>query len=113
VNLLFNAIEAMDCEGKVSISTDLISDESSPELREGETPKLLRIRISDTGAGIQPDQLNHIFEPFFTTKETGTGLGLAVTRRIIKEHKGSIHVESAPGKGTTFVILLPAYSGKR
>lgn len=108
VNLLFNAIEAMEGSGKVSLRTDLVSDETRTELKEGPVPKLLRVRISDNGPGIRPDQLNHIFEPFFTTKENGTGLGLAVTRRIIREHRGSIHVESAPGKGTTFVILLPS-----
>ncbi len=108
VNLLFNAIEAMPEEGSLTVSTDLIPDERQSELREGEPGRLMRIRISDTGVGIPPDKLNHIFEPFFTTKQNGTGLGLAVTRRIVKEHHGAIHVESSIGQGTTFVILLPA-----
>lgn len=109
VNLLFNAVESISNEGTLSVSTDLIPAAGQYELREEASQRhWLRIRISDTGVGIPPEKLNHIFEPFFTTKENGTGLGLAVTQRIIKEHHGRIHVESAPGKGTTFVVLLPA-----
>ena len=110
LNLLFNAVEAIPEAGSLTVSTDLISDETHGQLRESDEPsrRLLRIRITDTGVGIAADKLHRIFEPFFTTKPSGTGLGLAVTHRIIKEHHGAIHVESAPGKGTTFVILLPA-----
>jgi len=64
------------------------------------------IEISDTGAGIAPDNLPRIFDPFFSTKEGGSGLGLAITYRIIKEHKGEIEVESRPGEGTKFKIWL-------
>jgi len=109
VNLLFNAVESIESEGILSVSTDLVPDVGSGELREEASPKQwLRIRISDTGAGIPADKLGHIFEPFFTTKQTGTGLGLAVTRRIVRQHHGKIHVESVVGKGTTFIVLLPA-----
>ncbi len=109
LNLLFNAVEAIPEEGSLTVNTDLIPDETHSQLREQSEPaRLLRIRITDTGVGIAPDKLHRIFEPFFTTKPSGTGLGLAVTHRIIKEHHGAIHVESAPGKGTTFIILLPA-----
>lgn len=109
LNLLFNAVEAIPAEGSLTVCTDLISDETADHFREQtESKRLLRIRITDTGIGIAPDKLHRIFEPFFTTKPGGTGLGLAVTHRIIKEHRGVIHVESAPGKGTTFIILLPA-----
>ncbi|MBC8096837.1 MAG: hypothetical protein H7Y43_13595 [Akkermansiaceae bacterium] len=110
VNLLFNAIESMPEEGALTVGTDLIPDDRQDQLREGDLPKLVRIKISDTGAGIEPDKLARIFEPFFTTKQNGTGLGLAVTHRIVTEHQGSIHVESAVGQGTTFIILLPAGS---
>jgi signal transduction histidine kinase len=109
VNILFNAVEAMKSAGTLTVTTDLIPDETRTRFREGgNTPKSLRIKITDTGAGISPENLAQIFEPFFTTKENGTGLGLAVTRRIIEEHNGTVHVESRPDHGTTFIILLPA-----
>jgi signal transduction histidine kinase len=109
VNLLFNAIEAIRLEGALTISTDLLPDDPHDQLREeGGASAMLRIKISDTGIGISPENMARIFEPFFTTKQNGTGLGLAVTRRIIEEHNGSVHVESEPGKGTTFIILVPA-----
>jgi signal transduction histidine kinase len=109
VNLLFNAVESMTGGGQISVSTDRVTHQSAEALRETEfSGEWLRIRISDTGAGIAPEKLAHIFEPFFTTKQHGTGLGLAVTRKIVKEHHGSIQVESVPGKGTTFIVLLPA-----
>ena len=63
--------------------------------------------MTDTGSGIPPENLDRIFEPYFTTKEDGTGLGLALARRIILEHRGSIRAENAPGGGARFVIGLP------
>jgi signal transduction histidine kinase len=69
---------------------------------------MMRVQISDTGTGITPENMSRLFEPFFTTKQNGTGLGLAVTQRIIEEHEGSIRVESRSGQGTTFTVLLPA-----
>jgi two-component system nitrogen regulation sensor histidine kinase GlnL len=57
-----------------------------------------------------PDQLDSLFTPFFTTKEKGTGLGLALTHKIIEEHQGYLHVESRFGVGSIFTVLLPAYS---
>jgi signal transduction histidine kinase len=109
VNLLFNAVDAMKFEGTLTVVTDLIADTARMPLHEDSGPrKMLRIKITDTGMGISSDNLGQIFEPFFTTKQNGTGLGLSVTRRIIEEHSGAIHVESVPGKGTTFIVLLPA-----
>jgi signal transduction histidine kinase len=108
VNLLLNAVEAIAMEGKLTISTDLVSDEAQFGSSDGnEPPQWFCTKIHDTGAGITAEELDYIFEPFFTTKQSGTGLGLAVTRRVIVEHNGSIRVESHPGKGTTFTILLP------
>lgn len=99
VNLLLNAVEAISGMGSLIVATELVG--------EGDARRWMRIRISDTGAGITPDNMNRLFEPFFTTKQNGTGLGLAVTRRIIEEHQGTIQVESQAGKGTTFTVLLP------
>jgi signal transduction histidine kinase len=108
VNLLLNAVEAIAMEGTLTVSTDLVSDDAQFGSSEGnEARQWLCTKIRDTGAGITAEKLDYIFEPFFTTKQSGTGLGLAVTRRVIAEHNGSIQVESHPGKGTTFTILLP------
>jgi len=67
----------------------------------------LTISVSDTGTGIPEDMLTKIFEPYFTTKKSGTGLGLTITFKIIKEHSGDISLESKEGKGSTFTIHLP------
>jgi len=67
----------------------------------------LGITVSDTGPGIPQEVQRRIFEPFFTTKTRGTGLGLAVARRVIEEHGGTIQVASDLGMGTTFTIQLP------
>jgi signal transduction histidine kinase len=63
--------------------------------------------VADAGAGIPPDVLDKIFAPFFTTKARGTGLGLAVVRKVIDRHKGHVDVESQVGVGTVFKIYLP------
>ncbi|WP_226377723.1 PAS domain S-box protein [Citrifermentans bremense] len=96
LNLLVNAAHAIEVQGEVTITTRCL----------GETVK---VTISDTGCGIPDEIQNRIFEPFFTTKEVGkgTGLGLSISYDIIKKHGGSIEVESAPGKGTTFSVVLP------
>jgi signal transduction histidine kinase len=67
----------------------------------------VHIEFSDTGTGIAPCNLSRIFEPFFTTRATGTGLGLAVVRKTIHDHGGTITARSEVGKGTAFVIDLP------
>jgi signal transduction histidine kinase len=95
LNLMRNAGEAMAGEGgELAVST------SAPDSQ-------VEVRIADTGAGIAGEDLAKIFEPFFSTKESGTGLGLALTHRIVHEHGGTIDVESAPGAGTVFIIRLP------
>jgi two-component system NtrC family sensor kinase len=70
---------------------------------------MVEVALADTGAGIAPEELAHIFEPFYTTKPPGegTGLGLAVAKRIVDFHKGRIDVQSQPGAGTTFTVHLP------
>lgn len=99
LNLILNAADAMKAQGTITIQT-----RKTPE-------NLIRIILTDTGSGIDKSCLPHIFEPFFTTKDPGqgTGLGLSITYGIIREHKGSIHVESEQGKGTSFLILLPVH----
>jgi len=98
INMIVNAAEAMNGNGQLSISTkrDLAKD-------------CIEITFSDSGTGISEENLEKIFDPFFTTKETGhgVGLGLAISYGIIKEHGGTVSVESEVGKGTTFIIRLP------
>jgi signal transduction histidine kinase len=75
--------------------------------RTVEIGPVVRLEFSDTGEGMSPEITARIFEPFFTTKEQGSGLGLATSYQIVKAHHGEITVESQPGLGTTFTILLP------
>ena len=67
----------------------------------------VRLTFADQGSGIAQEDIAKIFQPYFTTKDVGIGLGLAITERIIKEHGGEILVESSPGQGTTFTVVLP------
>jgi signal transduction histidine kinase len=96
-NLIGNGIEVMPAPkgGKVTVRTVI------PE------PGWVRIDIADQGGGIPPDVLDKIFAPFFTTKARGTGLGLAVVRKVVDRHKGRVDVESKVGVGTTFMLSLP------
>jgi two-component system NtrC family sensor kinase len=98
VNILINAVDAMPQGGTLRVTTRKLEAEPSVE-----------IRITDSGHGIAPENLDKIFDPFFTTKEAekGTGLGLAVCHGIVERHNGTIDVESEVGKGTTFIIKLP------
>jgi PAS domain S-box-containing protein len=98
INLIFNAIDAMPDGGRIVLSTHC-----------GENNRHIEIWVKDDGCGISPDDQARMFEPFFTTKEEGygVGLGLSTTYGIIQRHGGKIHVESSPGKGTTFIIRLP------
>jgi len=96
VNLLLNAAEASQDNGVINITSRLI-----PALGR------IRVEISDNGCGIAPEHLTKVFEPFFTTKPKGTGLGMAVTYRIIRNHQGEIQVSSQPGEGTRFTLEIP------
>ena len=97
MNLIMNARDAMPRGGELTIASE--AEDS-----------IVHVEVSDNGVGIPADHINKIFDPFFTTKGTskGTGLGLAVTYGIIREHSGSIQVDSAVGRGTTFRLEFPA-----
>ncbi len=112
INLVINARDAMPDGGLLSIRTenrnpDERACETIPCDRRGE---FVCLTVSDNGTGMDKETLEHIYEPFFSTKGTGqgTGLGLATVHSSVKQHNGCIHVESAPGKGTTFEIYFPA-----
>ena len=98
MNMIINASEAMEAGGRLRIAT-----RHDPRLHQ------IEVEFSDTGHGIPQEHLDKIFDPFFTTKEVGhgTGLGLAISYGIVREHHGTISVESEVGKGTTFLIRLP------
>jgi two-component system, sporulation sensor kinase E len=93
-NVIKNSFEAMKARGILRIRTDM--DESH-----------VLVRFTDTGGGISADNLSRVFEPYFTTKTSGTGLGLLIVRRIVREHGGELSIESSEGKGLTLTIRLP------
>ncbi len=106
-NLVLNAVQAMPDGGSVRVRADNIDcgADADPILAHG---PYVRIAVQDTGCGIPPENLLRLFDPYFTTKAGGTGLGLAVTYSIVKKHGGHIRVDSEPGRGTTFLVYLPA-----
>jgi len=94
LNIVINALQATPSGGSVNIVLNRIDSE-------------FEITFRDSGTGIAPDDLQRIFEPFYTTKPDGTGLGLAVTRKIIEAHGGTLVVKSELGHGTTVLVRLP------
>ena len=95
LNLMINAVDAMPEGGLLRASV-------------GRAPgDQIAITVTDTGSGMTPEDIHSAFEPYFSTKETGLGLGLALTHKIVADHGGSISLDSAPGQGTTVRILLP------
>jgi two-component system sensor histidine kinase AtoS len=97
-NLIINAIQAMPDGGQLSIFSEYGGLEDSE----------IRIMVKDTGIGMDEETVKNVFNPFFTTKHQGAGLGLALVHKIIEDHKGTIEVMSEKGKGTVFVLKLPA-----
>ena len=97
-NILANAIDALEpvAEGR---RIELFVENGRPDHAT--------VRIHDNGAGIPADKIDRIFNPFFTTKEKGTGLGMAISRKIVEAHEGTIEVASEVGRGTEFTIRLP------
>ena len=98
-NLIRNACQAMPEGGTLTVEATFNDYE-------------IRIAFTDTGKGISADNLNHLFQPFFTTRGSGTGLGLMIVRRIVREHGGEIDIESRVGKGTRFTLFLPLVEKK-
>jgi two-component system, sporulation sensor kinase E len=98
-NVIKNSFEAMKARGILRIRTDM--DESH-----------VLVRFTDTGGGISAENLSRVFEPYFTTKTSGTGLGLLIVRRIVREHGGELSIESSEDKGLTLTIRLP-YTDRR
>ncbi|MEO6034273.1 MAG: ATP-binding protein [Verrucomicrobiota bacterium] len=96
VNLVKNAVQAMKKDGTLTLQT-------------GENSDGVWVSVADTGGGIPQEQLNRIFEPFFTTKKKGTGLGLMIVQRIVRDHGGRLELESKVGQGTMFRIWLPLH----
>ncbi len=128
LNLYMNALQAMPAGGILTVAYRSLSLEhseraeqesmiQSPDTaswtsyepgREPSPQQWLEMVVSDTGIGIESDQLEKIFQPFYTTRAHGIGLGLAITRRLIEDHAGYIRVESQFGYGTTVIVRLPA-----
>jgi signal transduction histidine kinase/CheY-like chemotaxis protein len=106
-NLVLNAIQAMPDGGVIIISLRN-SELPARTVADLEAGRYIQLTIADNGRGIPADALPRIFEPYFTTKSTGNGLGLATVHSIVRKHRGQIEVDSAPGKGTTFTLWLPA-----
>jgi len=113
MNLCTNAGQAMESEGGVlDFALDSVELDESLDTVTGEIPqgRYARLQVRDSGPGISPGDFEHIFDPFFTTKSIGegTGLGLAVVHGIVQERHGGILVESEEGRGTSFIVYLPA-----
>lgn len=98
LNLVLNAAQAAGRNGKVLVQARLDADRKPPAVR---------LDVRDSGAGIAPELADRIFQPFFTTRASGTGLGLALVKRIAESHRAEIGFESKPGQGTTFSLWLP------
>jgi two-component system, NtrC family, sensor kinase len=96
MNLLLNAAQSIEEHGHIGIRT-------------GCDRHQVWVDIQDDGCGVEPENIDRLFEPFFTTKPAGmgTGLGLSIAWGIVQRHRGTIKVESEPGKGTTFRVMLP------
>jgi len=97
LNLLMNAREAMPGGGTVRIET-------APAVGQ---PGWIRLAVTDSGPGIQAEMMPKLFDPFYTNKASGTGLGLWISKRIVRDHRGTIEVQSEPGQGTVFIMTFP------
>jgi signal transduction histidine kinase len=103
LNVFLNAIQATPAKGRIVVSTEV----SAPHETSESDKAFLRISLTDTGSGMDPNQRQEIFSPFYSSKSEGTGLGLNICKNIISAHSGFMEVESDKGKGTTVRIYLP------
>ena len=94
MNILVNAVQSIESKGEIRIGAQ--ADEN-----------IVHLSVQDSGSGMDEDSLKQIFSPFFTTKEKGTGLGMAVSQKIVEGHGGIIAAHSEPGEGTRIAIQLP------
>jgi CheY-like chemotaxis protein len=112
LNLCVNARDAMPDGGGLVIDIEncVLEEKSISMNLEAKPGRYVKLRVTDSGMGMQPEVVERIFEPFFTTKEPhkGTGLGLSTVMAVVKSHGGTINVYSEPGKGTSFNVYLPA-----
>jgi two-component system sensor histidine kinase HydH len=102
INLVINAIQAVDRNGRIEVSAAL-----------GDEAGVLRVQVLDTGPGLPSDRLATVFEPFFTTKAEGSGLGLWIAQQIVLAHGGAIEVANAPSGGALFTLHLPVETKRR
>jgi signal transduction histidine kinase len=111
VNLIRNALDAMPSGGRLVLRTGWSDGPhvARPGRRGPVGSRRVRIEVEDSGVGIPPGHADRVFNPFFTTKDRGTGLGLALTHKIIEDHGGTIDFRSAAGGGTVFRIVLPLF----
>ncbi len=111
-NLYTNALQAMPEGGELTVVCRVLAQVAEQSLKHvAEPQQWFMLKVTDTGVGISADSLKRIFQPFFTTKAHGIGLGLPITRRLIEDHGGTLHVESQPGTGTTMTVCLPLLTG--
>ena len=108
LNLIANALAATPRGGQVTVQ---VEESRLAPRNGGQESRAVRLVVADTGRGISPDVRARLFEPFFTTRaaEGGTGLGLAVVKALVTDHGGTITVESTPGAGSEFAVILPVY----
>jgi PAS domain S-box-containing protein len=117
LNLCINARDAMDGAGRIRVGVRLAARGATPRCASCHKPadgRYVELAVADSGPGIAPPVLERMFEPFYSTKEVGrgSGMGLATVHGIVHEHGGHVVVETAPGKGATFRVLLPALEGE-
>jgi two-component system sensor histidine kinase AtoS len=107
VNLVANAVEAMPTGGQLTVRIAWADDHGALIAGRAASPRRIRLEVEDTGVGIAPSQAEQVFTPFFSTKPRGTGLGLALTHKLVQDHGGTIDFHTFRGVGTTFRIVLP------
>jgi signal transduction histidine kinase len=107
VNLVANALDAMPRGGRLTVRAGWLSGGDPLAASRRRSANRVKVEVEDTGTGIAPSETDRIFNPFYTTRASGTGLGLALAHKIVQDHGGRISLTTAPGRGTTFTIVLP------